>query len=400
MTVDSNTLNVDLDGSTVNINGTSQDLAPAFKDVVQHYIGKGAESILQAGEDIEDYGKKLVAVGEDVGTGASVGAAIGTVFPIIGNVVGGVVGSYIGGVYGAFDQFGGDIHKILHNTLNPDDFSAGDYDRMRKRGILSGGLPNPGHAPDNEDGIIYPDGKTSGGDWPRHPGPGVQSVRGDTPYPVDIPPGMIPGPDGYPIPAFKMTGDPVVTQMNDTVRDLQLGKLADYIAGLKSIDGLVATANAQLAKPGSTAAQRKRYIDKIVATFNTLSLATRTDGQQPDLVGWRADVEKRVVQPTPVQFAGTFRVPTKNMSATLAAVESKLQTNRALTLAKLMKGTHTLVAIKLGDATSAVAAKAAVDGARAGNPQSSAQANVLALAAKLQTRQRFVDKWVHGIVHP
>jgi hypothetical protein len=196
-----------IDVSTVNIDGIEQTLNDDFKNTVKKYLGDGAASLEDAVRRGVQTADKLLAVGEDFATGAALGAGIGSVVPILGTAIGGVVGSWIGGVYGAFDNFGGDIEKIAHDVFNPEDFTPGDYDRMRLRCIESGGLPVHGKAPDNEDGCVYPDGKTSGGDWPRHPAPGVQRVRGDSPWSVQhMPDGMIPDPNGNPMPRFVLKG--------------------------------------------------------------------------------------------------------------------------------------------------------------------------------------------------
>lgn len=399
-------LNVDLDGATVSFNGDEGDVSQDFKDVVQHYIGQGAAAILAAGEEIEEYGKKLVAVAEDAGTGAAMGGAIGTAFPIIGNVIGGAVGSFVGGVYGAFDQFGGDIQKILHNTLNPDDFSTGDYDRMRKRGILAGGLPNPGYPPDNEKGIIFPDGKTSGGDWPRWPGPGVQSMRGDTPYPVAIPQGMIPGPDGNPMPAFVLKGDPVVVAAADATRDVQLAGLRDYLAGLKKIDALIATARAQCSKKGTTTAQRNGYLDKITKAWTALSAATRTDGQAPDSKGFRSDLDKMLPHPPPLTVADVaasmkgLKIAKLSMLAPTKAQLVTLKTPMAIQTvhANATDAAHALVsAASAGDPQAQQAIQGVIASAANGDASAQHVLSVISYADAKQTIDRLIAKWVFGI---
>lgn len=187
---------------------TVAQIDPHYIAVVQKYGGDGVAMLAGDAAQAADYLAKAERVFEDAAAGGALGAGIGAAIPILGElgiteVIGGYAGTYIAGVLGAFDEFGGDITKVIHNVFNPDDFTPGDYDRQRKRCIASGGLPNPGWPPDNECGCIYPSGGTSGGEWPRDPGPG-KAVRGDNPYPAAMPPGMCPDANGNPAPCTKL----------------------------------------------------------------------------------------------------------------------------------------------------------------------------------------------------
>ena len=131
-----------------------------YVDALQFYADKGKDpGLIDAVKKIKSTADKALMVGADATLGAGVGAAI----PVLGELgIGEAAGALVGAIYGAFDQFGGDIMAVI----NPPSFSDGDYDRMRRAGIQSGGIPNPGHAPDNYGGVIYPDDSLSGGDDP------------------------------------------------------------------------------------------------------------------------------------------------------------------------------------------------------------------------------------------
>lgn len=149
--------------------GEMSGVATQYLDVLKKYAGMGGK----LGADIVETASKALSVVTDVSTGAAMGATFGP--------IGAGAGAVIAGIYSTFDNFGGDIMAVF----NPPDFNEGDYDRMKKNCMRSGGIPNFGHAPDNEDGCIYPDGTMSGGDYPRHPPPGVKMIRGDSFYDYD-----------------------------------------------------------------------------------------------------------------------------------------------------------------------------------------------------------------------
>lgn len=200
-----------LANGTVTIDGVTGPIAQEFKDAATKYIGAGAaqlaDAIQKGGETLE----KLEKVGEDYAAGTALGAGIASVVPIFGTAVGAIIGGWVGGVYGFFDNFGGDVEQAVHDLFNPQDFTPGDYDRQRLRCIKSGGLPHPGFAPDNEDGCVYPSGGMSGGEYPRDPGPG-RKVRGDNQYPPpwngEFPPGLIPDINGNAVNAVTLKGPP------------------------------------------------------------------------------------------------------------------------------------------------------------------------------------------------
>jgi hypothetical protein len=163
-------------------------VAASYKDVAQKYANMAGG----LAKDLIDDANKAIAVYEAVGEGAAIGGMVGP--------WGAAAGAVIAGIYSTFDNFGGDIEKAMHDTFNPDDFTPGQYDEMKRNCVRSGGIPNWGHAPDNEDGCIYPDGTTSGGDYARHPPPGQQSIRGDSFYDYNLTRSTCPGPFGVPIP--------------------------------------------------------------------------------------------------------------------------------------------------------------------------------------------------------
>jgi len=161
----------------------------AYADSYKSVVTKYAEAGGSLGAQVVATADKAMAVARDAAIGAGIGAAI----PVLGELgIGEVGGALIAGIYSAFDNFGDDISAFF----NPPDFNEGDYDRMKKNCLRSGGIPNWGHAPDNEDGCIYPDGTTSGGDYPHHPPPGVHSIRGDSFYDYDSVQGLCMGPNG------------------------------------------------------------------------------------------------------------------------------------------------------------------------------------------------------------
>lgn len=352
-------------------------MSPTFLGAIQTYAAKGFDLSKLGNQalDIIKDGVTDAEKAEKIALAASEGAAIGACIPLLGEIgVGEILGAVCAGLYSTFDNFGPEIMALI----NPPAFKESDYDGMRRAGIKAGAIPNPGHAPDNADGCIFPDGTTSGGNYPRHPPPGVQSIRGDTPYTADTAP-----PDG---------GDVLADQI---ARQAQLNRLGGFYNGLKVIDFARTGYNAKLKIKGSTEAERTRDINHLVDMYAKLYAASAPDPTVPvNLVDTRANEEKFVVHPP--------LLTTADVVASLKGVKLKiiapLKTPPLVNLKTLPMVHLTVLAAKNGDPAAQQVVGATVDAAdKSSAPPATVQtANALDFAAKLQKRATYVQYWLYG----
>jgi hypothetical protein len=80
---------------------------------------------------------------------------------------------------------------------------------------------------------------------------------------------------------------------------------------------------------------------------------------------------------------------------------AKLGALKTMTISPVVQSAHLLTTgASLGDPGAKAVIASTVAAARAGNPAAIASAAVLSQAQKLQIRQFYVDKWVHGLITP
>lgn len=363
--------------SLTSADAQAAGMSPKFLGVLQQYAAKGTDlaTLGQEAIDVVRDGVTDAEKAEKIALACTEGAAIGACIPLLGEIgVGEILGAVCAGIYSTFDNFGPEIKALI----NPPDFKESDYDRMRRAGLKAGAIPNPGHAPDNDDGCIFPDGTTSGGEYPRHPPPGVQSIRGDAPYTSETTP-----PDAADVLA------------DQTARQAQLGKLGSFFNGLKAIDFYRTGINAKLAKKGATEKQRTKYINHIVDMYAKLYAATAPDPTVPvDLVEWRASQEKTVRHP-PVVTAADFRADV----ASFRTMHFGKIAAPPLVAAKTLPMVHlTVLAAKNGDPVAQqIVATTAATASKPSAPAATVQtANALSFAVKLQKRATYVQYWLYG----
>ena len=355
----------------------------AFTDVANYYgklgikVAKGEfAQITDIVKQGVDEAKKALAVAQATAQGAAIGACAGW--------IGSAVGATVAGIYSTFDKFGPEIQHFF----NPPSIDESQYDQMRKRAIMIGALPVPGKAPDNEDGCIFPDGTTSGGLWPRHPPPGQQSIRGDDPWPGGVPP---------------VYEDPIAAAADATARAATLQHLGSYIQGLQTkVDPLIAAAKINLAKKGTTTAQRNKALDQIAAAFKAVWLATSPG--TPDVAGFRADMDKMIPHPPPITPADLVQllkganlktmISTKPPNLKIIKTPIAIQTIHA----NATDAAHAVVAAaNAGDPQAQQGIKAVVDGANAGDPTAQHVLSILTVADAQQQINRMIAKWVFGV---
>lgn len=382
-----------IDTSTITAAANAAGVSPEFASAISWFAGKGIDlgTVGDKALDIIKDGVDDAEKAEKIGEAVAMGTAIGACIPLLGEIgVGEALGAVVAGIYSTFDQFGPEIMAFI----NPPAFKESDYDNMRRAAIKAGAVPNPGHAPDNEDGCIFPDGTTSGGNYPRHPPPGQKSIRGDVPY------------DVTPLPPQE---DPAYVAADATARAAKLGNLGTYIKGLKAIDVAVAAANAQMGKVGSTAAQRKRLIDAQAEAFRQLWLATDTTGNPPDVAGFRNGpygLESRVKQPHVVTQAEllaslksiknlpkmTMTTPAKMSVMTPAAAQSMVKL-----LANATTAAHAVVtAAKSGDQGAIDGINATAAAAAGGDPGAIHTMAIITMADAEQWINQMIDRFVFG----
>ncbi len=352
-------------GSYVNADGSANtaQIAADGQGAIQKEIDSS-----DAGRRIDATAQKALDTLKDAGEGGAAGTAIGTlIFPGVGSVVGGAIGTAAGAVYGAIDNFGGDVVDAFKAGPH---WSEDQYETMRTSCRNSGGVSVAGRPPNNLDSCQYPDGSLSGGDNPVW--------AGQAEYEADL-----------------------------ATRAANLGQLSSYIDGLKRIDVMIAKADLSVRQAlkhsaAEAMATRNTWMRTIGKAFGTIYNATKQEGAAPaNVAGFLADISPRVYMPPSYKINATAKQASSAASRALAVMHrADAISKQPATMAQLagrLASAHippmiskTVGAAMSGNQDAAVAVRNTVDAARSGDAVAINDARLMSHAQRIIVLHSFV----------